>query len=110
MPFYTGAILIRIQTRRLQADVFELDMGEEGIGQLEKIEIGFASDQSDPEALEDESWFLSTVDVQHLGTGSRQVFLYENWISADGMPRVEMSPWRDGDLNVYKVPVLACLR
>lgn len=92
----------------LQADVFELDMGEEAIGDLERIDIGFATEQSTADSMKDAKWFLSTVEVQHLGTGHKQIYLYENWVSSEAMPRVEMNPWQEGDMNVYKVGNTKC--
>ena len=43
--------------------------------------------------------------MHELANGRRHVFLYENWISDEGMPRVTLTPWREGDTNVYKVYV-----
>jgi hypothetical protein len=68
----------------LQVDDFVLDLGTTDVGpKLLKLDIGFASKSSTAGSLGGllgQSWGLGSVEVMHMATGARQLFVHNGWV------------------------------
>ncbi|PNH12713.1 Lipoxygenase y domain-containing protein 1 [Tetrabaena socialis] len=90
-----------------QTDNFNLNMGHVDLGEIQKIEIGFATQQSAAGKLGGlfgQQWGLESVEVTHMNSKARQFFYYDDWISGDKR-RVQLVPGKAGGSNAYKVRV-----
>lgn len=68
-----------------QVDEILIDLGSQAkLGELRKVDIGFASRQGAAAALSaaSASWQLQSVEVVHLATGQRACFVYDDWLSS----------------------------
>jgi hypothetical protein len=77
-------------------DEFLIDLGPgaaQQLGQLRKVDIGFANRQgaSATLAAASSSWCLQAVEVLHLASGQRTCFVYGDWLS-DRRRRVQLLP------------------
>ncbi|KAG2499991.1 hypothetical protein HYH03_002273 [Edaphochlamys debaryana] len=92
---------------RNQTDDFTLNLGHLALGEINKIEIGLASQQSAAGKLGGlfgQQWGLESVEVTHMNTNSRWFFFYDDWINSEKR-RVQLVPGKAGDNNTYKVKV-----
>ncbi len=89
----------------MQTDDFTLNLGHVELGELQKIDIGYATQQSaggKMGGLFGQQWGLESVEVTHLNTKVRQFFYYDDWINSDKR-RVQLVPGKPGGNNTYKV-------
>ncbi|GLC44364.1 hypothetical protein PLESTF_000049800 [Pleodorina starrii] len=92
---------------RNQTDDFTLNLGHVELGELNKIDIGLATQQSAGGKLGGlfgKQWGLESVEVVHLNTKARTFFYYDDWINSDKR-RVQLVPGKAGGNNTYKVVV-----
>ncbi|KAG2450199.1 hypothetical protein HYH02_000301 [Chlamydomonas schloesseri] len=92
---------------RNQTDDFTLNLGHLELGELNKIEIGYATQQSAAGAVGGafgKDWGLEAVEVTHMNTRDVKTFWYDDWITSDKR-RVQLVPTKKGDSNVYKISV-----
>ena len=92
---------------RDRVDEFLVDVGQEDLGPLESIEIGFAEDQSVGGrfgSLLGKSWGLEYVEALHVNTGETVHFFYSDFVEAG---KVKLSPGKDcgSEKNPYLVQV-----
>jgi hypothetical protein len=84
----------------MQLDEFVLDLGITDVGpRLLKLDIGFASKSSAAGALGGLlglSWALGSVEVMHMATGARQLFVHNGWVDKS-QRRVQLLPRDLGD-------------
>lgn len=89
----------------MQLDEFLIDLGPTDTGDLQKLEIGFATKQTLGGLLggiSGKSWCLSSVEVLHFSSGKREMFQYDDWLN-ENKRRVQLVPGKVGDTNTYKV-------
>ncbi|GFR41097.1 hypothetical protein Agub_g1741 [Astrephomene gubernaculifera] len=92
---------------RNQTDDFSLNLGHVDIGEIQKIDIGFATQQSAAGKLGGlfgQQWGLESVEVTHMNSKARQFFYYDDWINGNKR-RVQLVPGKAGGSNTYKVRV-----
>ncbi|KXZ56858.1 hypothetical protein GPECTOR_1g774 [Gonium pectorale] len=92
---------------RNQTDDFTLNLGHVELGEIQMVEIGFATQQSAAGKLGGlfgQQWGLESVEVTHMNTKLRQFFYYDDWITGDKR-RVQLVPGKAGSSNTYKVRV-----
>jgi len=92
---------------RDRVDEFLVDVGQEDLGPLESIEIGFAEEQSVGGrfgSLLGKSWGLEYVEALHVNTGETVHFFYSDFVEAG---KVKLSPGKDcgSEKNPYLVQV-----
>lgn len=69
---------------RNKTDEFLVDLGADDIGELQQIDIGFATTQSalgKAGSVLGLDWHLSSVLVEHLNTGGRYFFSWNEWLN-----------------------------
>ena len=90
-----------------QTDEFLLNLGTKAIGDVKRIDIGFASKQSTGGGLGSifgMDWFLHSCELVHTNTQRRAFFAYSGWLKKDNKRVVleESQPSKDVQ---YKVVV-----
>lgn len=90
-----------------QLDEFKLDLGQQDLGEIQRVEIGFANQQTAGGkigGLFGGQWNLQSVEVMHFNTQARQFFFYGDWVN-DKKKRVLLIPGTVGENNTYRVVV-----
>lgn len=89
----------------LQLDEFKLDLGNLELGEIQKVDIGFATQQTvggKMGGLFGKKWGLQSVEITHFNTNTHTFFMYDDWIT-DQKRRVQLVPGKVGQNNTYKV-------
>eukprot|EP00775_Hariotina_reticulata_P001782 gene1782-2116_t len=92
---------------RSKIDEFVIDAGAVPLGELVKLDIGFASKAHTTAAgvlgcVVGKQWGLNSVEVTNLGTGKKYFFACDCWIGK-AAPRLQLSPGSVTNKNLYKV-------